>query len=106
MNAIIARLKALFEQYKPLLLLLAKSRTMQGIAAAAIGMVINYAQKHFPQPVLDLCGEYIPYAAASLQAAGLGWAVRGRWLASGPINPQSAIRDPQSFDGTGGELPK
>ena len=101
------KLKELFEQYKPVIILIAKSRTMQGIVAMAIGTVIAYAKAHFPQPVLNLCGEYITYSAASLQAAGLGWAFYGRMNASGPISTtgQGPGIKATAFDGTVGELP-
>lgn len=79
------KIKARIEKYKPFILLLAKSKTMQGIAAAAVGTVISYVKAHLPATVLDVAGELITASGISLQAGGLAWAVRGRLNAAGPL---------------------
>lgn len=101
------KIKELFAKYKPFIIACSKSRGMQGIAAAAVGTVISYAKAHLPAPVLDVAGELITYAAASLQIGGLGWAVNGRLNAAGPIkvSAELGVRSAE-FDGTAGDLPK
>jgi hypothetical protein len=100
------KLRALFERYRPFIALLAKSKTIQGIVATAIGTAIAYAQSHLPAAVLDVAGELIAATGVSLQVGGLGWAFRGRMKAAGPIElpgPGAGVQGP-GFDGTGGEL--
>jgi hypothetical protein len=84
------KLKALIEKHKPFLLALSKSRTIQGIVAAAIGTALSYAQAHLPAPLLDAAGELITAGAASLQTGGLGWAMYGRVKARGPITTEGS----------------
>jgi len=111
------KIKALIEKYKPLILALARSRTMQGIAVTAVGTVLQYAKAHLSASLIDLAGEMITAAAASLQVGGLGWAIKGRLNAAGPIAlpadvpiavaspPVGEVGEGAKFDGTGGELP-
>ena len=101
MNKFLGYAKALLEEIKMVAPILAKSKTMQGIAAASIGTIITYAKSHLPAPILDIAGELITASAASLQAGGLAWAVRGRWVAAGPLSPSAPSAPPRDTASVG-----
>jgi hypothetical protein len=61
------------------------SRTIQGIAVAALGGAVEYAKALLTPELLAQYGSYITAAAALLQTTGLGRAIYGRLKAQGPI---------------------
>ncbi len=92
---------------KELIKKLAKSKTIQGILIAAIGIIIDRLKGLVPAEILQQYGPLIVTLITSTQAGGLAYAWYGRMKAAGPINnsSESGVRSSE-FDGTSGELPK
>ena len=61
------------------------SRTIKGILAAAVGLVINQAPLLLSPDVLAQYGPMLQAVAGLLQVGGLSTAVYGRVKAEGPI---------------------
>ncbi len=94
---------------KELIKKLAKSRTIQGIAVAAIGIIINHVKELLPPEILQQYGPLFTTIIGSTEAGGLALAWYGRMKAAGPILPSPTSPtggEATSFDGTSGELPK
>ena len=66
---------------------LLKSKTIKGIIAAAIGVVIDQAPLVLSAELLAQYGPALQGIAALLQVGGLGTAAYGRVKAEGPIEP-------------------
>lgn len=85
---------------KELLKKLAKSKTIQGITIAAIGIIADKVMSLVPAEMLAEFGPLVKSIITSTEAGGLALAWYGRMKAAGPI---AVLPSTPSFDGTGSE---